>query len=319
MKLSTEVKIKPSQHQISYQSRVLLLGSCFANNMGEKLQYYEFDAVVNPLGIIFNPISIVNLIERALASRFFIIDDLVYHNEQWHCFETHSEMSHSNQEICLHNLNEKLIALQTELLQAAHLIITLGSAWIYKQKSSQKVVANCHKIPQNQFEKSILSIEEIQDTLNGMLKKLHQKNPNIQIIWTISPVRHQKDGFIENQRSKSHLFVALHAVLDLKKDSNQYYFPSYELLIDELRDYRFYANDMLHPSEIAIEFIWQKFKENVINSNSFHLMDQIRTFNLSKNHVPFNPKSDKHKLFLEVLNQKKGEIQKQKNLFKQKN
>jgi hypothetical protein len=256
------------------------------------------------------------LIERALELRFFHSEDLIFHNEQWHCFETHSEMSHSNQEICLQNLNEKLVALQGELLQVSHLIITLGTAWVYVEKSTKKVVANCHKIPQNQFEKSILSVDEIQDCFHGILHKLRQKNPTIQVVWTVSPVRHQKDGLIENQRSKAHLFAALHAVLDLNKELNQYYFPSYELLMDELRDYRFYANDMLHPSEIAIEFIWQKFKENVIDSTSHSLMSEIYACKQSRNHVPFNPDSSQHRLFLESLIQNEENIQKQLILFK---
>lgn len=308
MKFTTEVKVEPLASQISYKSRVLLLGSCFANNIGNKLQYYEFEATVNVFGVIFNPISLTNLIERALESRYFTPDDLVFHNEQWHCFETHSVMSHSNQTICLDQLNNKLMVLQKELLHASHFVLTLGSAWVYKDKSTQKVVANCHKIPQNQFEKCILSVEEIQECMIRMSKKLHQKNPTIQIIWTVSPVRHQKDGLIQNQRSKSHLCVAIHYLLELNEFLNHHYFPSYELLIDELRDYRFYATDMLHPSEVAIEFIWKKFKECIINADLYLLMNEINACKQSRNHLPLNPDSEQHRLFLENL------IQKEKNI-----
>ena len=310
MKFKTEVKIRPIENPISYTSKVLLLGSCFANNIGEKLDYFSFDAKINPFGIVFNPKSILDLIERAIDLRLYDGNDIFEHQELWHSFEVHSSMSQANSNQLVEHLNQELIDFQKQIIESSHIIITLGSAWVYVEKSTQKIVSNCHKLPQNHFEKRILSVAEIASHLNEIVSKIEKINPKIDFIWTVSPVRHQKDGFVENQRSKSHLFAALHEVIEKNENSKLYYFPSYELLMDELRDYRFYENDMLHPSALAIDFIWQKFKENAIDASVFSFIDDIQSLKQSYQHKAFNPNSVAHRSFLEALEIKHNFIQK---------
>ncbi|MES2864398.1 MAG: GSCFA domain-containing protein [Bacteroidota bacterium] len=310
MKFQTQIPIPKYDFPMDYQSKIMLLGSCFAENMAEKFEYFKFQNNVNPFGIIFNPISLEKLIIRSIHKKYFTEKDIFFHNEAWHCYEVHSELSNPNATEFLQILNELIDSTNQELLDSTHIIITLGTSWVYRHIETHEIVANCHKVPQKQFVKEILSIEQIEDSLQIIIAEIHAVNPNCNFIFTVSPVRHIKDGFVENNVSKAHLISALNSSNFQLSTSN--YFPSYEIMMDELRDYRFYAEDMLHPNQTAIDYIWIKFFENYVDEKEFGTMQQVCDIQKALHHKPFNPNSESHLKFLESLNKKISSL-KEKN------
>ena len=303
MKFFTKIPIPKSGFPIDYNSKIVSLGSCFAVNIGEKFNYFKFQNTCNPFGIIFNSVAIEKLISKSINSEFFTEKDLFFHNERWHCFDVHSDLSNSNKEDFLDDLNQLLQSTKQQLHEATHVIITYGTSWIYRNLETNTIVANCHKVPQKKFIKEILSVETIENSIKNTIDLIQKINPNCTIIFTVSPVRHLKDGFVENQQSKAHLITALHNVVTLSL-SKCNYFPSYEIMMDELRDYRFYASDMLHPNQVAIDYIWQRFSESNISPETHSIMEEVETIQKSLTHKPFNPNSEEYKKFLENLNQK---------------
>jgi hypothetical protein len=315
MNFRTPISIPKNLKPIDYNSKIVSLGSCFAVNMAEKFEYYKFQNSVNPFGIIFNPVSIEKLIYRIVNQVFFTGKDIFFHNERWHCFEVHSDLSNPNKEEFLENLNTILKLSLIQLFQASHLIITFGTSWVYRNFESNAIVANCHKLPQNQFQKEILSVETIGNSIKNTIDLIQKINPNCNFIFTVSPVRHLKDGFVENQRSKSHLITAIHDGVKSQFPAVNY-FPSYEIMMDELRDYRFYAEDMLHPSTVAIDYIWSKFKESTIAESDFPVMEQVDSIQKSLSHKPFNPNSESHLRFESKLKEKMTNLQFQYSFMK---
>ncbi|MCG8183824.1 GSCFA domain-containing protein [Tenacibaculum piscium] len=309
MKLQTQLSLKKQAHHlIDYNSKLFLLGSCFSENIGDKLSYYKFQSTQNPFGILFHPKAIEKLITDAINQKKYTEEAIFFHNESWHCFDAHSSVSSLDKNEVLENLNTASSATFTQLKNASHLIITLGTSWIYREISSDTIVANCHKIPQKNFTKKILSIAEITESLSEIITLTKSVNPDIAILFTVSPVRHLKDGFIENQQSKSHLISAIHSIIDIKK--SVYYFPSYEIMMDELRDYRFYAQDMIHPNTTAINYIWEKFIAVWIAENTQKTMKEIEIIQKGLAHRSFNPTSEAHQKFLQNIAQKKETLQK---------
>ena len=315
MNFRTQIPISPNLNPIDYNSKIVSLGSCFAVNMAEKFEYYKFQNSVNPFGIIFNPVSIEKLIYRIVNQVFFTEKDIFFHNERWHCFEVHSDLSNPNKEEFLENLNAILKLSLIQLFQASHLIITFGTSWVYRNFESKAIVANCHKLPQNQFQKEILSVEIIGNSIKNTIDLIQKINPDCNFIFTVSPVRHLKDGFVENQRSKSHLITAIHDTIKPQLPAINY-FPSYEIMMDELRDYRFYTEDMLHPSAVAIDYIWSKFKESTIAETDFPVMEQVDSIQKSLLHRPFNPNSESHLRFESKLKEKMTNLQFQYSFMK---
>ena len=210
MQFTTKVSIPKSNHPIDYNSKMLSLGSCFAVNIAEKFNYYKFQNIVNPFGILFHPLAIHEVIRRAVQDDFFKESDVFFHNERWHCFAAHSDLRNSNKEDLRYILNQKVTDLKLQIESASHILITYGTAWVYRERSSQKIVANCHKVPQLQFEKELLCSAKIQDTIQETIALIQSVNPNTSIILTVSPVRHLKDGFVENQQSKANLIIGIH-------------------------------------------------------------------------------------------------------------
>ena len=299
MNFTTKVPISRYKNPIEYHSKILSLGSCFAENIGDKFQYFKFQITTNPFGIIFNPDAIENLVSRVFNNQKFTENDIFFHNNLWHCYEVHSELSHPDKETFLTNLNLKNQQSHNLIIQSTHIIITYGTSWVYRNKQSGKIVANCHKVPQNQFEKEILSAEIIEKSIKNTVDLIQKVNPKCHFIFTISPVRHIKDGFIENNISKSHLIAAIHSSnFQLPASS---YFPSYEIMMDELRDYRFYADDLLHPSQMAIDYIWQRFSETTISNESHSIMQEVDNIQKGLAHRPFNPNSACHQEFSKNL------------------
>ncbi|MFS4457394.1 GSCFA domain-containing protein [Maribacter sp. 2304DJ31-5] len=306
MKLQTQIPLQKVNNQIDYQSRIMLLGSCFVENIGEKLKYYKFRSWQNPFGILFHPKAIETLVLRSVNDKRYAEEDVFYHNERWHCFDAHSSLSDASKEGLLQNLNNGLEVTRESLSKSTHIVLTLGTAWVYRNNRSNTVVANCHKVPQKEFAKALLSVTEVVESLGNTMEVIKSVNPNAQFILTVSPVRHIKDGFVENQRSKAHLITAIHQIIDknVVPGTIQGYFPSYEIMLDELRDYRFYETDMLHPNKQAIDYIWEKFKQVWILEESYQNMDQVDTIQRGLLHRPFNPNSEQHRTFLNSLQDK---------------
>ncbi len=312
MKLQTKLPLeKQSKNLIGYNSSVLSLGSCFSENIGSKLDYFKFQSLINPLGILFHPKAIEALIENAVNEKTYTELDVFLNNEQWHSFDAHSKLSHTSKDDLLVHLNEQIKRTNAYIKKSTHIIITLGTAWVYQFIETKTIVANCHKVPQRQFKKSLLSIDAIYKSLIALIDLINKINPKAFVIFTVSPVRHLKDGFVENTLSKSHLISAIHQVITKQSsiENNQLsYFPSYEIMMDELRDYRFYNEDMIHPNQTAIDYIWREFKNVWISNNALETMNAIDSIQKDMKHKPFNPDSKSHKKFLEKLELKKAQI-----------
>lgn len=309
MKLQTKIPIESETPKIDYDSKILLLGSCFVESIGDKLDYVKLQTLHNPFGILFHPIVIERIIERALESDYFTESDIFFKNERWYCFEMHSSVCATTKIDFLSLINNKLKELREYLITSSHIILTFGTSWVYRFLKTKKIVANCFKIPQKEFQKELLSIEEIKTSYNNVVTQILNRNPDTQIITTISPVRHVKEGIIENNRSKAHLITALQQlVFEEKKVS---YFPSYEIMIDELRDYRFYKEDMIHPNDTAIKIIWEFFKKAWISKETESIQKSICTIRSGLDHQPFDPTSKQHQLFLEDLKKKMNQVEKE--------
>jgi hypothetical protein len=315
MKLQTKITLKkPSKNQISYTSKLLLLGSCFSENIGKKFNYYQFQTHQNPFGILFHPKAIENLNNHAINEKKYVPEDLIFQNERWHCFDAHSNLSSANQNELLCNLNATITATNKQLKEATHIIITLGTSWVYRYIETDTIVANCHKIPQKKFLKELLSVDEITESLTTIISLLNLINKEINVLFTLSPVRHLKDGFIENTQSKAHLVAGIHQLLDTAP-KNIHYFPSYEIMLDELRDYRFYAEDMVHPNKTAINYIWEKFSETWLCEKSKPIMKEVDAIQKGLAHKPFNKGSEKHQQFLKKIEIKIGTLKKAFSFF----
>ena len=307
MNLQTQIPLKnQSENLIDYNSNVLLLGSCFSDNIGRKLDYFKFKNLQNPYGILFQPKAIETLIKDAIEKKIYTEKDIFNHNEQWHCFDVHSKLSNPSKDNLLNDLNAQIKLTNQQIKKSTHIIITLGTAWVYRFKETNKLVANCHKIPQKQFNKELLSVETISNSLQNILRLIRSVNYKATVIFTVSPVRHLKDGFVENTQSKSHLISAIHKVII----TQSFYFPSYEIMMDELRDYRFYGEDMIHPNETAINYIWEKFKQVWLNKKTSKIMDEVDVVQKCLQHKPFNPNSEAHQKFLQKLEEKKEFLKK---------
>tara|TARA_R110000868_G_scaffold30771_5_gene113473 strand:+ start:537 stop:1481 length:945 start_codon:yes stop_codon:yes gene_type:complete len=313
MKLQTQVPLIKAKNQIDYNSHLVLLGSCFVENIGNKFSYFKFQTLQNPFGILFHPLAIENLISRAVDQKKYTEEEVFFLNERWQCYDAHSDLSSLTKEGLLENLNSSLLETQLQITNASHVIITLGTAWVYKLKESKKEVANCHKVTQKEFVKELLPPERIVKSLKKTIDNIKSINTNVELIFTVSPVRHLKDGFIENQQSKAHLITAIHQIL---KQENALYFPSYEIMMDELRDYRFYNDDMVHPTHLAIAYIWEKFAATWVSDSANTIMVEVDAIQKGLNHRPFNENSIEYKKFLNNIQRKIEYLQKQYSFMK---
>ena len=310
MNFRTQIPIKnKSNNRIDHKSKILLFGSCFSENIGEKFNYFKFQNTTNPFGILFHPKAIETLITNTINEKVYTDKDIFFHNERWHSFDVHSELSNSSKEDLLGNLNYKITGTNKQLQESTHIIITLGTSWVYRFIETDTIVANCHKISQKKFLKELLSVEEIVESLEAIINLMKSINPKVEVIFTVSPVRHLKDGFTENSVSKAHLLSAIHQVVEPR--NHTHYFPSYEIMMDDLRDYRFYKKDMIHPNETAVEYIWKQFKNTWTHESSNDLMTEIDTIQKGLTHRPFNKSSVQHQQFIESLQLKINKLQEQ--------
>lgn len=313
MKFHFEFDIKKLPSSIHHQQKLLLMGSCFTESIGEKLNRHKFTILENPNGILFNPISVAAAINSYIENRQVTESDIFEYNQTWHSWNHHSRYSGITAAECVQKINESATNAHAYLKTAGHLLITLGSAWVYTLTEQAAygelgtVVANNHKAPAGWFSKRLMSDGETMEVLNNLLQKLFSFNPGIQIIFTISPVRHLREGVIENNRSKAVLIQAVHQLVE--QYDSLYYFPAYELVIDDLRDYRFYAEDMVHPNYQATQYVWKKFTEACMNDETRLLMKEIADINLAVQHKPFNPSTEQHRKFLASYFDKTKQLQ----------
>lgn len=308
-KFRTSFEIADFSPKINYNSTGIFIGSCFTENIGNYLKAHKFKVMVNPTGIIYNPVSVSNCINFILSGKQFEEKDLGFNNDLWLSLQHHGSFSAPDKTKCLDNINKELRNASSFINNADFLFITFGTAYIYTHKEKNEVVANCHKFPGNMFLKTLLTPEIIVSNYKELLRQLRKINPGIKIIFTVSPVRHWKDGAMQNQISKSVLFVAINEII--KNADDCYYFPAYEIMMDDLRDYRFYAEDMIHPGVTAIEYIRDKFVRSFIDKDSCETMNEIGKLILAKNHRPFNTETASHKKFITKYFQRIQTLKKQ--------
>ena len=301
MQFHAEFTPKVFEKKIKHTDNLLLMGSCFTEQIGAKLSKNKFTLLENPNGILFNPVSIAQSISSYCNKYEYNSKELFYYNELWGNWQHHTRFSNIDKEKSLELINASQQQAGNFIKEADWILITLGSAFVYQRKDAEKqeyknVVANCHKYPTDHFNRRLLSTEEIESQLKGMMEEVAKINTKAKFIYTISPVRHLREGFVENNRSKAALIQAVHNITN----ENVFYFPAYELVIDDLRDYRFYAEDMMHPNYAATNYVWEKFIAACIDEPSQQLMKEINIINAALNHKPFNPASEAHKIFLKA-------------------
>jgi hypothetical protein len=298
MRWSIDFPIPASPFPISHQSKILSLGSCFAQRIGQRMVNTKFDVLVNPFGTLFHPLNLSDLLDHALFLDPLEKEGILERDGLFLHYSTHSDVVGTSPEELTDLYSQKLKLTRSYLEQGTHLILTLGTAWIYMHETFGGV-ANCHKQPQKLFEKKLSTLEEMEMGLWSVLDNFSRAFPNLKIILTVSPVRHIKDGVAENQLSKSLLRV-LCANLE-RRMSSVYYFPAYEIMMDELRDYRFYKADLIHPSEEAEDYIWQKWQQSIFSESTREKVAEIQKVQLELAHRPFNPDTDSHRKFLQNL------------------
>ncbi len=296
MDFRTEIKLAKSQTDINYSDKIITFGSCFAENIGEYFNRYRFNVLPNPFGVLYNPVSIYNAIKRTVKGAQFTPEEIVYNQEEWHSFYFHSDFSTPDKDKLLENINSITNKTLQYLKEASFVVITYGTAFVYRYNETGKIVSNCHKIPAKQFTRELLDMETVTDSISNTVELLNKINPSLKIIFTVSPVRHWKDGAIDNMRSKSILLLAIHEIVSSKENCT--YFPSFEIMMDDLRDYRFYENDMLHPSSTAVKYIWEKFGDVFFTSKTREIMTKAFKIDKARMHRVKNKNSDSYKKFV---------------------
>lgn len=301
---------KKSTTSIGYRDKTLLLGSCFSENMGMKFQAHHLNVLENPHGILFNPVSVLDALSDYMLGKVYTEKELFFHQDLWHSWSHHSRFSGVTPDAALLKINTAIQNANSFLKSANFLVITLGSAWLYhlekgaplQMDAFDRVVANNHKGPAVWFRKSLMEPTLLFETLQTMLQALSVFNPNLKVIFTISPVRHLREGLIENNRSKAVLIQAVHHLVS--KFEQVEYFPAYEYVMDDLRDYRFYAEDLVHPNYAATNYVWEKWVQTYMTSETQAIMKQVFELTLAKQHKPFNEVSEVHQQFIASCIQK---------------
>lgn len=292
---------------INYRDKILLTGSCFTEHIGDNLNELKFDVLQNPNGILFDPHSVASSLVSYIHNKQYKESDLSFFNELWQSWQHHSRFSHINADECLAIINVSQQRAHKFLKESHWLIITLGSSYSYRLKENSSPVANCHRAPAQWFDKHLMTIEETNAVLDNCLHQLFQFNPRLKIIFTISPVRHNRDGVMENNRSKARLIEVVHHLVN--KFDKLYYFPAYELVVDVLRDYRFYDIDLVHPNYAATRFVMEQFMKYYVDEQSQLLSGEIQQIVTARKHKPFQPNTLAHKKFLKVHEEKTMELQ----------
>ena len=294
----TEVQVNDVGWKMSYQDKMMLMGSCFSENIGEKLKRRKFQVDVNPFGIIYNPLSVAKSIRILLSGKTYRQEDLFENNGIWGSFDHHGRFSSTSAGQTLSAVNNQLEYSRAFLRESAYLLITLGTSWVYELKATGKVVSNCHKFPAGDFKRFRITPGEIVAEFREVLTALWKFNPELKVLFTVSPVRHLKDGAVGNQLSKAALLLATDRLITGFGNERCAYFPSYEIMMDELRDYRFYAPDLLHLNQVAVDYIWERFAQVLISEDCRKMAKNVLKIVKAREHRPFNPETVDYKEFL---------------------
>ncbi len=292
----TELTLSPSAARIRLTDSILTIGSCFSDAIGAQLNLNKLTALVNPFGTIYNPFSIHKVIQYAISGGHILETSFAHRQDSVLHYDFHSRLSAASEEDLKRTLKSALSESHNFIRDSKWLIITYGTAWVYELKENNSIVANCHKMPQGLFNKFLLTQKKILDSFETMYVDLKALNPDLQIILTVSPVRHLKDTLELNSVSKSILRIACHTLAQQHDDVQ--YFPSYEIMLDDLRDYRFYKPDMIHPSEVAEEYIWEKFIARYFDDELKLFITKWKDIAQALNHRPFNRGSAPHRKFV---------------------
>jgi hypothetical protein len=307
MELRTIFSIEPSPFKIRYDDRVMFIGSCFASSIGEHMEEGKMAVMINPAGTVYNPVSVCNTLDTITTGREFKKDDLHFHDGMWLSFFHYTDFSSEDPEKALEKINGKLVEASDFLNKSRFLFITFGTGRIYRWKKTGLIVSNCHKIPSEQFTSELLSVYEIVSLWTKQLDTLNSLFPQLKVVFSISPVRHWKDGAHNNQISKSVLFLAVEELLD--HSSHPQYFPAYELVMDDLRDYRFYNDDMLHPSSAAINYIWNAFTGSYFDNKTMNIWNEVVKITKACSHRFHTNSGFKKKIFAEQMLKQISEIE----------
>lgn len=296
MQFRTEINLKKSDIKIEHHNKILTIGSCFAENIAEHFKHNRFDVNANPFGVLYNSASIYNVLKLLDEKKSLAKDDLFYDQGEWHSFYHHSVFSHHDANVCLKNINDGLINTRKFLEQTDVVIITYGTSYVYKHIDNNLIVSNCHKIPAKKFNRFRLSVDEVKNKMRATIELLKKINKNVKMIFTVSPVRHWKDGAVDNQLSKSILLLAVNDIVN--ENINSVYFPSFEILMDDLRDYRFYEGDLVHPNKLATSYIWEKFTTAHLSDECESIISEIEPVIKARQHRTRNKYSETNIKFL---------------------
>ena len=302
MNFTTPVELPKKVFDITHESRIILAGSCFAGNIGSRLKERKFNIDVNPFGVLYNPLSIATMLKRVANDERFTISspELFEHNGLWHSILHHSDFSRGRKDELLECLNKRVERAHNIAKECDAIFITFGTAYTYIMNNTGTVAGNCHKLPGKMFTRRLLSIKEIVSELSEVINLYKSLNEKIKFIFTVSPIRHLRDGAHDNQKSKSTLLLAIDEIMQTFPD-NTFYFPAYEIVLDELRDYRYYADDMVHPSSMAIEYIWESFGKCYLSDRTIAVCNDIEEIIRGLNHRPFDATSEGYKCFVNNL------------------
>jgi HAMP domain-containing protein len=300
MSFFTEINIPEFSWKMDYSKSMMFLGSCFSENMGQKMIDLKYQVDMNPFGILYNPESIANSLKIVLEKRIFTADDLFNDQGLWNSFYHHSRFSDVNKEFALEKINNRIAQSHEFLKTLDFMVITFGSSWVYQLKKTGQIVSNCHKINASEFKRFRLEVLEVTELYHELLSKIWKLNPQLKIIFTVSPIRHWKDGAVGNQVSKATLLLAIDHLKHDFEGRGLSYFPSYELMMDELRDYRFYAEDMIHLSSVAIDYIFDRFSKFIISKESSQISNKVLKIRKAMLHRPVNVESAEYEKFLRL-------------------
>lgn len=295
MEFRTRTELPAGEAEIRHADRLLLWGSCFTESIGERLAAAKFRCLQNPFGVLYNPLSIATALQQVEQRKVYTSDDLFYDRGLWGSRMHHSSFSAADREECLRKVNDGIAAGAAFLDKADWLVLTFGTAWVYEWKADGSVVGNCHKLPERLFSRRLLRVEEIACAWQSLLEELRTAHPQLHVLFTVSPIRHTKDGLHGNQLSKATLLLAVDCLCTSLPFCH--YFPSYEILLDELRDYRFYADDMYHPSRQAVDYIWECFSATYFSEATRRLVGECQEVRRAAEHRPFHPESEAHQQF----------------------
>ncbi|KAA6339550.1 hypothetical protein EZS27_012529 [termite gut metagenome] len=299
MNLITSVEY-PALPTVNHSHELLLMGSCFAESIGTLLKASKFRCDVNPFGILYNPLSVATALREVLGAKVYTGEDLLYYQGEYHSLMHHGSFSSPEASDCLATINSRLQQARRNIRRTHHLLITFGTAWIYRYKETGNVAANCHKLPDSKFERCRLEPDGIAAEYISLIDELLERNPCLHIWFTVSPIRHTKEGMHGNQLSKAILLLAIERLQE-HFPGKVWYFPAYEIMTDELRDYRFYADDLAHPSPLAVQYVWERFAQACFAPETQELIKEWESIAKALAHRPLREESERYKHFLEQL------------------